>query len=273
MLEQIKLSEMLEVAVVAARLAGSVALEQMNYAKARIKSSDQLVTETDVRCQKIIIDRIKQTYPDDGFIAEEGQSGELYKQPPRADSEIWWVIDPIDGTNNFAHRLPLFAISIAAMYQGRPVVGAIFDPSVDAMFTAVESGSARLNNRTISCNEEVIDYFTGIGVDGHYERGTNAPAWLSGLIPRMKVRNLGATALHLAYVANGSFAAAVVNTPKLWDIAAGGLIAEAAGAKLSDWQGNDVFPLDLNEYQGQSIQTLAANQRIYNELVEFINAG
>ena len=115
---------MLETAVVAARLAGQRAMEEINYIRTSVKGPDQLVTQADVVCQKIIIDRIKETFPDDGFIAEEGKGGGLFKQHPRGDSRIWWVIDPIDGTNNFAKGMLLFTVAIAAMSEGQPVVGA-----------------------------------------------------------------------------------------------------------------------------------------------------
>ncbi|MEA3227258.1 MAG: inositol monophosphatase family protein, partial [Planctomycetota bacterium] len=89
---------MLETAVVAARLAGQRAMEEINYVKASVKNGTELVTEADRRCQEIIIDRIKETYPDHGFIAEEGAEGKIFKQAPRGQDELWWIIDPIDGT-------------------------------------------------------------------------------------------------------------------------------------------------------------------------------
>jgi len=134
---------MLETAIVAARLAGQRAMEEINFIKASVKNSRELITQADTRCQQIIVERIKETYPDHGFIAEEGGEGKIFKQPPRGDKPIWWVIDPIDGTNNFAHRILLFTVSIAAMYQGEPIVGVIFEPATESMFTAVKA--ARCN--------------------------------------------------------------------------------------------------------------------------------
>ncbi|MHC5073507.1 MAG: inositol monophosphatase family protein, partial [Planctomycetota bacterium] len=99
-----KLSRILETAIVAARLAGQRAMEEMAYTKASFKNSEELVTQADTICQKLIIDRIKENYPDHGFIAEEGQDGGIFKQTPRGSEDIWWIIDPIDGTNNFAHK-------------------------------------------------------------------------------------------------------------------------------------------------------------------------
>ena len=136
-LEQKELSRMLETAIVAARLAGQRAMEEINYLKVKVKSEDQLVTQADTICQKLIIDRIKETYPDHGFIAEEGEQGKMFKQPPRGTEKIWWVIDPIDGTSNYAKRMLLFTIHVAAMHEGRPVVGVIFEPATESMYSAV----------------------------------------------------------------------------------------------------------------------------------------
>ena len=86
------------------------------------------------------MDRIRETFPDHGFIAEEGTGGKIFKQPPRGSPQVWWVIDPIDGTNNYSHKMLLFTVSIAAMFEGQPIVGAIFEPATDSMFTAVKDG-------------------------------------------------------------------------------------------------------------------------------------
>ena len=150
MFEREDLSRMLETAVVAARLAGQYAMEHLNYAKTTVKNGFELVTDADPKCQQIIIDRIKETFPDHGFIAEEGKNGKILKQPPRGDEPVWWVIDPIDGTNNYSHKILLFTVSIAAMFEDSPIVGVIFEPATDSMFTAVKDGDAQLNGRRIA---------------------------------------------------------------------------------------------------------------------------
>ena len=168
-LEQRDLSRMLETAIVAARLAGQRAMEEINFIKASIKNSTELVTQADARCQEIIIDRIKENYPDHGFIAEEGHQGKIFKQSPRGDRQFWWAIDPIDGTHNFAHRLLLFTVSIAVLYEGEPIVGVIFEPATDSMYTAVKGGEAQLNNRRITAGEAAMDSFSSVGLDSHYD--------------------------------------------------------------------------------------------------------
>lgn len=259
---------MLETAVVAARLAGQHAMEQMDFVKATKKSENELVTEADAQCQRIIIQRIREIYPDHGFIAEEGEKGRLFKRPPMGEPAIWWAIDPIDGTNNFAHGVPLFAVSIGVLYEGEPIVGVVFHPATDAMFTAVKGGEAQLDGRRISTREDEIGPLTSVGLDSHFDEVL--PPWVCDLIRRSRFRNFGTTALHLAYVARGGLVAAVMCTPKLWDIAAGVVIAEAAGAVVTDWSGEKIFPMDLDAYEGRSFRMVAANRKTHPGLIEAI---
>lgn len=267
-LEQKDLSKILETAIVAARLAGQKALEEADFVKFRIKNNCELVTDADAKCQQIIIDRIKETYPDHGFIAEEGQQDKMFKQPPRGGEPIWWVIDPIDGTNNFARKIPIFAVSIAAMYEGQPIVGVIFDPSTDSMFTAVKDLDAQMNGRKITVSDDKMGEFSSVGLDSHL--GDTVPSWALEIMQRTRFRILGSAALQLAYAAKGSLIATVLTCPKIWDIAAGVLIAQSAGALVTDWQGENIFPLDLDNYQGQKLNTLVANKNVHAEILSLL---
>ena len=267
-LEQQNLRQMLETAIVAARLAGQKAMEEIAYLKVSVKNNTELVTDADIQCQKIIVDRIKETYPDHGFIAEEGDQGRIFKQPPRSNEPIWWIIDPIDGTHNFAHQMLLFTISIAAMYEGEPIVGVIFEPATESMFTAVKGGQAQLNGRAIASGEEAISKFSSVGLDSHFDDGV--PGWVREIMQRSRFRNLGTTALQIAYVAKGSLTGTIIACPRLWDIAAGQVIIEAAGAILTDWQGHKIFPIDLDSYEGQEFQVVTANKKVHAEIVNLI---
>jgi len=271
LLEHRHISRMLETGIVAARLAGQRAMEEINYIKASIKSNkSEMVTETDRRCQQIIVERIKETYPDHGFIAEEGGKDKIFKQAPRGTEPIWWVIDPLDGTNNFAHRMLFFTISIAVMHEGGPIAGVIFEPATDSMFTAVKSLETQLNGRRITAGKEKMDKFSSVGLDSHFDN--NVPDWACEIMLKTRFRNLGSTALQLAYVANGSLIGAIHSCPKLWDIAAGILIAETAGAVVSDWQGGKIFPVDLDNYEGQEMQVIAANKKVHPELLGLLKS-
>ncbi len=270
-LEQRHISQMLETGIVAARLAGQRAMEELNFIKASLKNNkSEMVTETDARCQQIIVDRIKETYPDHGFIAEEGEKAKLFKQPPRGAEAIWWVIDPLDGTNNFAHQMLLFTISIAVMYEGEPIVGVIFEPATDSMFTAVKGHEAQLNGRRITAGKEKMDKFSSVGLDSHFDN--EVAGWACEIMLRTRFRNLGSTALQLAYVAKGSLIATIHSCPKLWDIAAGTLIAETAGAVVSDWQGGKILPVDLDSYEGAELQAITANKKVHAQVLQLIKS-
>ncbi|UCE99825.1 MAG: inositol monophosphatase [Planctomycetota bacterium] len=269
-LEQKDLSKMLETAIVAARLAGQRAMEEINFIKVSIKNGRELVTQADARCQQIIINRIKETHPDHGFIAEESCEGKILKQPPRGGEQVWWVIDPIDGTNNFAHRLLFFAVSIAIIYDGKPIVGVVFEPATDSMFTAVKGSEAQLNGRRVTASEETMNGFSSIGLDSHFDKGV--PGWACEIMQQTKYRNWGSTALQLAYVAKGSLIATIASCPKLWDIAAGVLIAENSGSIVSDWQGKKIFPINLDRYEGQEFQVLAANKKVHAQILALLQS-
>lgn len=255
------LREMQETAVAAAQLAGRHALERMNHVEVTRKAESELVTEADAECQKIIIERIRETYPDHGLIAEEGEKGKMFRQAPTREPAVWWAIDPIDGTNNFAHGIPVFTVSVAALFAGEPVVGVVFQPATNSLFAAVKGGPARLNGQPILAGQDEIGPLTSVGLDSHFEDAL--PAWAGDLIRRSRFRNFGTTALHLAYVARGGLVAAVMCNPKLWDIAAGTVIARAAGALVTDWHGRELFPIDLDRYEGQSFHVLAANRKTH----------
>jgi len=168
--------------------------------------------------------------------------------------------------------MPLFAISVAALHEGKPIVGVIFEPATDSMFTAVKGGEAQLNGRRITTGEEDISGFSSIGLDSHFVCDDGVPGWACEIIKRTRFRNLGTTALQMAYVAQGSMVATIVNTPKLWDIAAGAVIGEAAGAVLSNWQGQEIFPIDLNIYQGDTFQTVLANKKVHPQIIELLSS-
>ncbi|MDO8304046.1 MAG: inositol monophosphatase [Sedimentisphaerales bacterium] len=268
LLEQKDLHRILEVAIAAARRAGVQALKDINLSKVSIKNNNELVTQTDPLCQKMIIDHVKKNFPDHGFIAEEGADGKLFRQSPRGDEKIWWVIDPIDGTNNFVHHILAFSVSIGVMFEGRPIVGVVFDPCTGSTFTACEGGQAHYNTTRMTVNNDPIDDFTSIAIDSNLQ-GAMPPGVLQMML-RTRFRNMGSSALHLSYVAKGGLVGAVIVCPKLWDIAAGAILVEEAGGIITDWDGRKLFPFDLETYDGKPIKTLAANQKVHSEMVQLL---
>ncbi len=263
------LRSFLDVAVVAARAAGKKALEDINSTKTVNKTADELVTETDVICQRIIIDTIKSEFSDHGFVAEEGDvPGEIYKCSPSGDDDIWWVIDPIDGTHNFARGIMSFCVSIGCIHQGRPVLGVVYDPSTDSLYSGVQGAPVHCNKREVTIAPEGLELFTAVGIESVYASGF--PGWLVNLAKQVRFFTINATALQLAYVAKGSLVGNICHeSSKLWDIAAGAFLIESAGGVVTDFDGKSLWPIDMNTYQGGTFQLLAGSPKANAQLVEF----
>lgn len=256
---------MLETATIAARQAGQRAMEELHSVHTSFKNGNEIVTQADPICQKIIIDRIREVYPKHGFIAEEGDDGNLLSIPPQSKEHLWWVIDPIDGTNNFANGILCFSVSIAAMLDGVPVLGVIFEPATDAMYTAALGMDALLNGSRITINDDPVGPFANFGVDGHTHPLVDAGK--QKIMSQTRYRCLGSTAIHMAYVAKGAMIGMVTPSAKLWDIAAGIILVERAGGMVTDVQGNSLLDLDLSHYNAEQFQTLATNQKIHNQVL------
>jgi len=267
-LKHTDISRMLEVAVVAARLAGQRAMEEIKYVKASIKNDREIVTHADRLCQDLIINRIKETYPDHGFIAEEGPGGQMLKQSPRAAEPVWWIIDPIDGTNNYAHGMLCFTVAIAALYEGQPVAAVIFEPATESMFTAAKDTDAQLNASKITVSSEEINAFASFGIDTHFK--PEHAAGVSEIMRQTKFRTLGTGSLHFAYVAKGALLGTIVMCAKLWDIAAGALLIANAGGIVTDLVGNEVFPADPANYAGGEYSILAAGKKTHAAFLEIL---
>jgi myo-inositol-1(or 4)-monophosphatase len=164
----------------------------------------------------------------------------------------------------------LFSISIAAVYEGRPIAAVVFEPATDSMYTAVKDGEAQLNSRRIQASEQQMDGFSSVGLDSHFDEPL--PGWVCKIICQTRYRNLGTTALQLSYVAKGGLVATVITRAKIWDIAAGALIAQTAGAMVTDWKGGEILPFDLENYGGEELWVLAANKKVHPKILEMISA-
>jgi len=258
--------ELLTTAKNAARSAGIHAVEAQSRARVELKPGNHIVTDADKKCQQIIIETISEKWPEHGFIGEEGKNGELYKRHPKKGESVWWVIDPIDGTRNYAHGSPQFSVSIAAVINGFPRIGVIFDPNSDMLFSAVEGGSAYCNDSIIHCQDGSTESNRQIAFCSSFPEEVG-PALLV-LNQEATLMNLGSAALHFAYVAAGTYTAALAWDVKLWDIAAGMVIAKSAGAVSTDFEASDKTPIDCFNYEGQSEPILMAPELIHRGLLE-----
>ena len=198
------------------------------------KTATDVVTEADHRSEEMVIEAIRRKFPDDAILAEESGA---HSAPPGATSGRTWVIDPLDGTVNYANGLPVFCVSIGLVVGDRPSVGVVLDPTRDETFAATADGPATLNGRPIraSSKEKLSDFVISLSLGG---RGVVSRA--RALRKEIRVsRSMGSAALGLAYVGNGRFDAFVQETSlSAWDVAAAGLIAERAGALATAFDGS-----------------------------------
>lgn len=220
---------------------------------------NNLVTEADHAAEKSIIQVIRAAYPDHFILTEE--TGE---HP--ADSEFKWIVDPIDGTVNFAHGIPICCVSIALEKAGEIIMGAVYNPNMQEMFLAEKGNGATLNGKAIRVSDqnELLRSCLVTGFPYTYLDAPNSPLTVFGKLVRqgIPVRRLGSAALDLCWVAAGRFDGFYEHYLQPWDSAAGYLMVEEAGGKVSDFTG-DKFSC----YQPNIIAT---NGRIHEALRSYL---
>jgi myo-inositol-1(or 4)-monophosphatase len=206
------------------------------------KSAKDVVTEVDHLSEAFVLGAIREAYPGDGILAEE--SGAHAGGADRALAlGRTWIVDPLDGTINYANGIPYFCVSVALVVDGRPAVGAVHDPMRGETFWATAEGPAFLGDREIhaSRKERELDYVVSMALGG---RAVATRARAVRKLVRAS-RNTGSAALALAYVANGRFDAFIQSGGmSAWDVAAAGLIAERAGALVTDAKGGPWFDVE-----------------------------
>ncbi len=237
-------------------------VERIDY-----KSARDVVTDVDYRSEAMLLAAIREYYPGDAILAEESGAHRRVGYDGTA-ARRRWVLDPLDGTVNYANGIPFFCVSIALVADGRPVIGVILDPMRDDLYTATVDGPALLNGEPVAASEKeaLSDYVVSLTVIGRGGIGRERRIARRIRIPR----RMGSAALALAYVANGRFDACVQNggiSP--WDVAAAGLIAERAGATVSDIAGG---PWWDDTKTGPNVSIVAAPQPHHGELLTLLAA-
>jgi myo-inositol-1(or 4)-monophosphatase len=240
-------------------------VEQIDF-----KSAKDVVTEVDHLVEAMILDAIRVRFPGDALLAEE-TGGHDARAGHSATSGVGrvWIVDPLDGTINYANGIPFFCVSIALVEAGRPVVGVVRDPARDESFAGVAGGAATLNGEpvTTSTKDRLTDFVVSMALNGR-----SASTRSRGVRKAIRVsRSMGSAALALAYVANGRFDAFVQQGGlSLWDIAAAGLIAEAAGATVTNLDGGPW--LDVSN-PPKSIGIVAAPPAHHSEILALVKGG
>ena len=224
-----------------------------------LKGAINLVTDVDLASERLIRDAIATHYPRHQVLAEEEGLHETA-------SEYRWVVDPLDGTTNYAHGFPVFAVSIALERQGETILGVVYDPIREEMFAAERGAGASLNNRSIhvSSTGELSRSMLGTGFpyDISTSRLTNLDHWSNFAMNAQAVRRTGAAALDMCYVACGRFDGFWELNLSPWDTAAGAIIVEEAGGKMTDFQGKDTI------YSGNTVTT---NGKLHKKVLEILN--
>lgn len=252
---------MLNIAVKAARRAGNLihrAADNLDHLTVTKKSNADYVSEVDRAAERTIIQTILDVYPTHAILAEEsGAQGE---------SEYLWIIDPLDGTTNFLHGFPQYAVSIALQHNGVLTQAVIYDPTKNDLFTATRGRGAFLNDRRIRVSKraELADSLIGTGFP--YSKFDHLDAYMGILKDMMQktagLRRPGSAALDLAYTAAGRYDGFFETGLKSWDIAAGCLLITEAGGLVSDLQGNDSYL--------KSGHLCAGNPKVFSQMLQVI---
>ena len=248
----------LEVAIEAAKEAGKILSESFQKSNTvTLKEDKSFQTEVDRSSEAKITSIIKEAFPNHSINAEESGLSQV-------SSKYLWLIDPLDGTTNYATHVPFFSISIALASEGKAALGVVYDPIHEEMFTAKAGERAKLNGGQIEVSETNNLMKSQVG----YSRSGRVKEKFADLFARMEKASrtpkiLGSTALQLCYVAAGRLDADLSFAQEVWDVAAGVLILREAGGKVTDFSGK-VWNLEMKD-------VVATNGKIHSQLLEVLN--
>jgi len=270
----------LALAIELAHQAGAIQMERYERLEdIRAKGPRDVVTEVDHLCEALVMKAVRTRYPADDFYAEEigevaaeigepadGSGGAAGGTGGRAKSGRVWIVDPLDGTINYANGIPFFCISIALVADGQPVAGVVYDPTRDETFAGAVDGPSLRNGHEIHCGdkEKLEDAVATLAVGG---RGTVRKR--REALKRIRAhRSMGSASLTLSYVANGRFDVYAQGAGlSAWDVAAAGLIAERAGARVTTLDGKPWFDLAT---PAKKWSCLAASPRHHATILELL---
>lgn len=255
--------ESLKVAEEASRMAGEMLRRHIDSSREIVyKGAVNLVTNFDRRSQEVIFSHLSSRFPDHDFLAEE----DLCEQ---RGSEFRWIIDPIDGTTNYAHNFPIFCVSIALEWKSNVVCGVIYDPMRGEMFSAISGKGSVMNGHRIQISAtgdlDKSLLATGFPYDIRESEVNNIDHFVNFATRAQAIRRCGSAALDLCYVACGRFDGFWELKLSPWDVAAGVLIVEESGGRVSDFQGEtaSIYGKDL----------LASNGLIHEQMIQILKLG
>ena len=268
----------LQLAIELARRAGGLLLEgQGTRLRVSKKGATDLVTDYDLKSERMLVAGIRSAYPDDAIMAEEGTGSDslggdpgqaLGSEPGQAGApEHLWLVDPLDGTTNYAHGVPFYSVSIGLMARGRLVFGVVYDPNRDELFHASEGRGAWLGDRPLQVSEtRVLEdslLVTGFPYDIRTNPNNNLDHFSDFAVRTRAVRRLGSAALDLAYVAAGRFEGYWELRLNPWDWAAGVLLTREAGGMVTTFSGDD-------KVLGGDETLLATNRLVHEQMMALL---
>lgn len=243
-----------------AREAGAILRDRFGQPHdVRFKGPIDMVTEADQASEALISERLRAAFPDHDLLGEEGARGSTSNSPYR------WVIDPLDGTTNFTHGLPTFAVSIGLEKDGAPMVGVVYDPMRDEMFVAKRGAGATLNGQPlhVAATSELFRALLVTGFSYTMElRALQAEIWRDFLTRVQAIRQTGSAALNLCYIAAGRLDGYWERGISPWDVAAGALMVIEAGGVVTSMTGG--------AYRSDDREILASNGFLHDELLTVI---
>jgi myo-inositol-1(or 4)-monophosphatase len=250
---------MLNFAIETARMAGGLLLEKFGKKiNVSMKGDINLVTEADLASEKLIIDRIRSHYPQHSILAEESGEAVII-----GGTNKWkWIVDPLDGTTNFAHGYPCFCVTLALENEGQIVIGVTYDPTRNEMFSAEKGQGASLNNKPIrvSAAQKLADALIVTGFPYDFKQRENFARHLTTFLLQSRgVRRDGSAAIDMAYVACGRFDGFWEEGLNPWDVAAGLLLIEEAGGRVSYY--------DNSPFSIYTPPICASNGTIHDEMI------
>lgn len=256
----------------AARAGGRVLIEWQGRIRATEKGPKDLVTEADVASQDAIRDVVLGEFPEHLFLGEESpDAAALAAASADARGRFRWIVDPLDGTANYVHGLPNFAVSIALEQDGRLLAGVVFDPILNECFSAAAGEGAWLNGQPIRCSgcRQIGQSMLAASFSANVPRGSpEIASFVEALHVSRAIRRLGSAALNLSYVACGRLDGYWATSVKAWDVAAGALLVVEAGGVLTDIDGRPFNLADPRlltaatpELHGQLRQAISTSSR------------
>jgi len=232
--------------------AGRVLMGYFERARVAWKDDDSMVTDADLAVEDLLTREIRAAFPDDTVLGEERRAD----PPPSLDGYLW-LIDPVDGTNNFGRGIPGFSVSIGVLCDGRPLTGVVYDPLTRQLFSACVGDGAWLNGRPLRIEAAALGPRSLFSIRTPYP-GT-VPPYVARWLGRYRLRRPGSTALALCYVAAGALAFIHDHRASLWDLAGAAPVLLEAGGTLTDPTGHDLFPPSADALRGAPLAFLAGD--------------